>query len=150
MRTFLRRLNVLPFEVLIAQLVVVSGGLALFHVGGIGQDVLSTLLPGWLTTTLNALYLLTGLAMFVGIGMGRSDIEVAGLIGVASGAVIRGLALAWFAWDAPGVRSLILVGFIFDVFIVVACAIRLTHLFQRKSVILAELRDRVDRRATPR
>lgn len=139
MTAALRRFTVLPFEVLIGALVIVSGGLALIHVGGIGQDVLSLTLPGWLTTTLNVVYVASGLAILAGIGSARADFEAAGLIGVASGAVIRGLALVWFTWDRPDVRSLIVVGLIFDVMIVIACAIRIRHLAQRKTIVLAEV-----------
>lgn len=144
--TFLRKLMVLPFEVLIAGFVVVSGALALLHIGGIGQDALSVQLPSWLAHTTNALYVLSGLAIVSGIGFARGDYEAAGLVGIASGAVIRGLALVWFVgWIAP-----IVVTLVFDAMIVAACGTRLVHIVGHKTVVLAELVERPDRRASQR
>lgn len=147
MSRFVRRLAILPFEVLIAGLVIVSGSLALVHVGGIGQDVLSLQLPSWLTSILNVLYLASGLGMLLGIAWNLSYAEASGLMGVASGAVIRGLALVWFAWDRPEVRASVVVGLVFDAMIVVACAIRLSHLFQHKVLVLAEVEKTPGRQA---
>lgn len=142
--SFLRRLAVLPFEVLIAGLVIVSGSLALLHIGGLGQDALSVQLPDWLNVASNLTYLLAGLAMFSGIGLARGDIEAAGLVGISAGVIIRAVALVWFV----GWSGLIIVTVSFNMMVVIACGVRLSHIAGRKTVILAESTH--ERRQAPR
>lgn len=74
----LKRLSIVPFEVAIALYAIFGGiaGLAMF--GPI--DPLTALLPMWEADALNILSLLTGLLMTIGISLGQSKIEQAGLL----------------------------------------------------------------------
>lgn len=134
MRAFFGRWSVLPFEMLIAGLVVVSGGLALLHVGGLGKDALSVQLPSWLNIATNAVYVLSGLSMLAGVGLGRGDVEAFGLAGIAAGVVARSVALLWFIW----VPAMVGVPLIFNGMVVVACAVRLASLIHRKTLLMGE------------
>lgn len=121
MTRFVIRLAVLPFEVLIGFLAVISAGLALIHYGNIGADALTLLLPHRLVLATNVLYLAAGLGVICGVGFGRADVEIAGLIGVASGVVVRSVVLIGLA----GLTSTIATSLLFNSTVLVACVVRI-------------------------
>jgi len=134
MRAFFRRQSVLPFEALIAFLAVVSGGLALLHVGGLGADALSVQLPSWLVTLVQTFYLVSGLALFAGLGLGRRDVEGFGLIALAAVVVIRSVGLyAFVGWEA-----LVVVSYLFNIAILLTCAVRFHTLTKGRSTVQAD------------
>jgi hypothetical protein len=135
MKAFLRRQSVLPFESLIAFLAVVSGGLALLNVGGLSADALSAELHvGWLVTLVQTLYLVSGLALFIGLGLGRRDLEAFGLVTLAAVEVIRSVGLYAFV----GFEILVAVSYVFNAAIVLTCAVRLHTLTKGRATIQAD------------
>lgn len=74
----LKRMAIVPFEMAIAALLILSGISGLVHVG-ISDPVLS-LLPIWEGDILNIASILSGLLMFFGVASGKGRVELPGLI----------------------------------------------------------------------
>lgn len=93
-RTGIERLATVPFESLIAALVVVSAVAGLFGIGDV--QILDRELPTWLYVAISATYGLAGATMLVGIGTARGNVEAAGLVLLLSGVFVRfvGVGLA--------------------------------------------------------
>lgn len=127
-------LRLLSFEALIGALAFVSGGLALLHYGGIGADVLSMALPGWLTTTSSALYLLAGAALIAGLVTGRRNVEAFGLVVIVASVVVRSIAL----FAVLGLSSLVVTSYIFNTVVVWACIERLLIILRGAVILLSE------------
>jgi len=133
-RRFLARQAVLPFESLIAFLVVVSGSLALLHVGGLGADALSLRLPALLNTAVQALYVVSGLAVWLGLGLVRRDIEAFGLVTLSAGVLIRSIGLFAFV----GIEPVVLTAYLFNAAIILTCAVRFLVLVKGQTVVLVK------------
>ena len=112
-----------------------SGLFGLLNFGGIGTDVLSVLLPTWLTTVTHAIYFTSGAFMLWGIGTGRPYLEGPGLILLISSSIIRSFAIAVFAPEV-GI-SRILVSFLFQLLVVISASIRLWSVVRRDVILKA-------------
>jgi hypothetical protein len=119
-RLFFGRQTVVPFECLIGALAFVSGLFHLFGIGSVGQDPLTLLLPDWLAFSTDVSYAIAGLAILFGVGLSRGDIEAFGIILVATGIVVRSIALI----DLAGFTESVRVAVLFNVMILFTCCVR--------------------------
>jgi hypothetical protein len=126
-----RRFAILPFESLIGMLAVLTGGLGLFHIGGVGTDVLSVLLPVWLRVTVQVIYLTAGLAMLTGLGVDRPDLEGFGLVTLAASTIIRTIALI----KVVGLTPPVITAAAFNILLIWACVARMLSLSRREAII---------------
>lgn len=81
-----------PGAVALAFIALYAGLAGLLHIGT-ATDALTTLLPGWLTTTLNCIYTLAGVAMIAGMGRRRGNVEAAGWIMLTASVIVRAIAV---------------------------------------------------------
>lgn len=112
------RARVAPFEAAIAVIIVVQAVIAFAGWGVI--DPIDALLPDWLGPVFNGAYLLSGLAIIVGLLWPRGDIEGAGLVLLGATITARGIMFgAFFGWGVAAVSSLA-----FSLCVAAACAMR--------------------------
>jgi hypothetical protein len=121
-------LSTLPFESLLAGLVVVSGIAGLLHYGVI--DPIGALLPEWLVVGTQGAYLTSGLLMLLGMGRGRRDIEALGLVLLSTSGVIRWITYGYLLGFSPN----FIVSGVFNTLIVVASVVRIKTIL-RGSVV---------------
>lgn len=135
MRAFFRRWSILPFDVLIGQLVVLTGVLGFLRVGGVQQDALSLLLNPGLLAVIQVMYASAGVLQLLGIGLGKAEIEGPGLAFLLAGASIRALAVMTFV---PTVGlSTVAVAFTFQLLAIIAAVVRLRTLLRGERVYRA-------------
>lgn len=91
---FVRRLCVLPMNAAIALLSIYAGAAALLHFPPASAHPLVALLPGWLTTAFNLTYLIAGVLILLGIGLGKAALEGPGLVLLVASLAVR-LSAAW-------------------------------------------------------
>lgn len=131
MRDFLRRLATIPFESLFGVFAVYAGVAGLLHVGT-SSDALDFIIGRPLTTGLQVMYLASGVLMLFGLGYGKAKLEMPGLVFLATSVLIRGIAiqvLVGITADTIGVLVLYFV-------VLIACAVRLAHLWDGQVVVL--------------
>lgn len=107
-----------------------AGLIGLLHLST-STDILTSLLPTWLVSGLNASYALSGLAMLVGLGLGRRDLEGGGIALLMSAVLVRGLAVVLVAGVTLQVSALLL----FYLGFLVACGARLQSLVKNEVVL---------------
>lgn len=137
--SFYRQLAVLPFETAIG-LVSVWGGLAsLFGLTTAGQSF-SAALPPLMVSAFNLLYILSGLAIMLGIGWGYRNLEACGLILLLMSLLIRAIALL----VAVGLTGAVLSAQISSVIFTAATVLRLLVLFRNGTIVQINGRARVE------
>jgi hypothetical protein len=136
MRAVIHRLGVTPWATVIGALVFFSGVLGLLNVA-VERDPLALALPTWLLAVTQILYAVSGLAMLVGIGFGRADVEAAGLIGVGFGITSRAVAFVAILGLTPAVA----VTLWFSAWVIWACAWSLWRLFRGDVVVVGRVDD---------
>lgn len=136
MRAFYGRLTVVPWGVVIAGLSIISGLVGLLHVGT-GSDALDAELAPLLVSAFQVTYLVSGLAMFVGLGRGSASLEGFGLVLLALSIVVRFVAVT----AAVGVSIQVVILLVFYVLILWACLTRLRALFRGDVLIRARRHD---------
>lgn len=118
--TFWRQLTVMPFETAIA-LISVWGGLASLIGLTAGRQAFSATLPPVMVNVFNVVYILSGLAIVLGIGWGYRNLEACGLILLVTSLVVRGFALV----VAVGPTRAVLVAQVSSVVFIIATVLRL-------------------------
>jgi hypothetical protein len=122
------RLITVPFETLIGALVVYAG-VAGFLRGS--ADPLDLVLPHWEVLVFQVAYVVAGLQMLGGLAFAKSNMEAAGLILLATGEVIRFIAIV----DAIGLNERVGELLILYGLIVAACLVRVIALFRHQVII---------------
>lgn len=130
MSGFWKRLAVVPFEALIGGLAMFSGTVALLGIGT-SVDSLTLLLPEWLVQALNVEYILSGVALLLGLGYAKAGVEALGLILLGAAVTVRGVAVVQAAGIDWSVAALLALYFMIDL----ACVARLATL-RRGDVLL--------------
>lgn len=102
-----------PGAVALAMVALYAGVAGLFHIGA-STDALAALMPMWLSFALNLIYAAAGIAMLVGMGRQRGNIEAAGWILLAASVLVRAIAIVVVAGLTPSVLGLLVlyVGFL--------------------------------------
>jgi hypothetical protein len=122
-RRFTRRLQHAAFEALIGGLAIVNATASLAQSGAVTANAYDQVLPHWTATLFQLGYLLAGLLLIAGLGIGRADVEAAGLIIIATSQVSRGIVnVALLGW------SIAAVSLAFAVLVVAVCWTRLHQL----------------------
>lgn len=144
---FFLRQRVVPFETGIAVYCLYSSITALVGFG-LTNNMFRSSVPGPISTFFNAAFVVAGLCMFLGIGLGRRDIEGLGLMAVVTSLVIRSVAVTYFF----GLDEIVVNGFVIrgmpivvntnvtNIIFIVACLIRLESIFAWR--ILVEMQGR--------
>lgn len=130
--SFFRQLAVLPFESALALVSVWSGLSSLFGLTTAGQ-AFNAALPPWMVIAFNLLYVLSGLAIALGIGWGYRNLEACGLILLLTSLLVRGIAIVVTSWDTNA-SGVVAAQFSSAVFIG-ATLLRLMAIFHRATVI---------------
>ena len=125
----LKRLAIVPFEGVIAALLILSGVFGLMHFGLI--DPVTALLPQWESVLLNWLAILSGVFMFSGIATGVGRVEQAGLW------VLNGVILSRFLLYGKylGYGETFAQTGVFDATVVVASIVRM-HSIKKRYVLM--------------
>jgi hypothetical protein len=127
-RRFLARLAIVPFEEMIAEFVLLSGILG--ALGIVPPGPLDVAVGNW-AHVFYGLYALSGLAMLVGIGLERANIEGAGVALLMSNALVRMVAsVALFGFTTSSWVSIV-----FYLVIARACSRRLVTLVRGETVL---------------
>ena len=135
-RIVFERVNTIPFETLIGIFAALSGLLGLLHIG-LPNDILRELLKTWQVVAFNISYLIAGMAMVIGIGAARADLEGFGLGLVAMNVAIRAVASVVLL----GFDQLVISSIFFNLLVIGACIIRIISL-ARNEVIFKFKEDR--------
>lgn len=129
------RLRVAPFETYFtAPLAIASGAAGLLNLGATNAgDALAVVIgEGW-QAVFEALYLVAGLLILVGIASGRRRTESVGLVAIATSVAVRVVAyIALVGWGVEIAVSLVLY-----VGLIAACRVRLRTLRDGDVLILA-------------
>lgn len=91
-RLFFNRCRLVPFETAIS-LWAIYAGMASFLNWTVASRALSTSFPSEVTQVLNLIYLVSGVLIFLGVGWAYRNVEVSGLILLASSFAIRIIVL---------------------------------------------------------
>lgn len=123
-----------PGAVVVAMVAVYAGVAGLFHISP-ATDALNALLPNYLVDTLNVLYALAGIAMFVGMGRRLGNVEAAGWILLAASAIVRGVAVVAVAGFVPSVIGLIVLyaGFL------AAALVRVVQIVRGQAIVVVHV-----------
>lgn len=134
--SFLRKLAVLPFEAAIALVSVWAGVVSLlgFTIGG---QTLSAALPPWMVAVFNLLYVLSGLAILLGVGWGYRNLEASGLILLLMSLLVRCTALV----VVVGLTGVVLVTQFSTVIFMAAALLRLVAVLKR--AVIAQINGRI-------
>ena len=133
---FYRRHATLPFESLIAFAATVSGILGLIHTGGGLSPALEILLPSWLNILVQTSYAISGSAMWVGIGLGRADLESFGIVGVLAGNLTRIIGIAYLVAVSRASLGVGAVGsLIVALYLLVSLIVRLHTLLRHETIV---------------
>lgn len=135
MKTALERLRTLPFERLIAGLVIISGVVGLIRTlsGEAARDPLDQLLPTELVIFFEVAYLVAGVGMIWGVGAAKARVEALGLVVLASATVVRLLAIVVIV----GITFDVLVALVLYSLVLHACYDRLQILLHRQTLFLS-------------
>ena len=129
-QAFFHRLIVLPFESAIA-IASVWGGLAsLFGLTTAGQ-AFGTTLPQSLATAFNLLYIISGLAILLGLGWGYRNLEACGLILLLTSLTVRSIAFVVTFGLAPSIATMLIQAVIF----IAAAIFRLRAVIKNGTII---------------
>lgn len=124
-----RRMAIVPFEIAIAVLVILSGFTGLVHYGII--DPVSALLPDWESASLNWISLLSGFFMALGVASGKGKLELPGLM-LLNGAIISRFLL--YGHYLGYGSNFVQIG-IFDLIIVVASLVRASSIGKKHTIV---------------
>lgn len=128
---FLMRQSVAPFETAIAA-VAVGTGILNFFGASIAAILFNSVLPAALITGFNIGYLLSGFAIWFGLGWSYRNLEAFGLILLLTALVVRAIAL----WATVGVSPITVTVFIQAVAYSIACTVRLYVLMKGRTVLM--------------
>lgn len=120
---------IVPFETMFAIYSAYSGITGIFRFG-IVSNTFQDVVGSTIADIFNILYFIAGLAMFFGIGLQKKHFESFGIIIVATSALIRTIALAFFAGLSPAIIN----SYFFSVIFTLACYIRLKSLLRAAKV----------------
>jgi hypothetical protein len=132
---FFRQLAMLPFETAIA-LASVWGGVA-SSLGLTAGQGFSATLPPLMVSAFNLLYILSGLAIVLGIGWGYRNLEACGLVLLTMSLLVRGIAVVVTA----GATTPVLTAQFSTVVFIGATVLRFRALVQR--AVIAQINGRV-------
>ena len=113
------------FEVVIAFWCVYSGVTSLFNFG-IVSNVITNALGTFAAAAFNILFVISGVAIYYGIGRSRGNVEGAGVILLAMSLLVRSLATGWVL----GLSPVIFNSYILNGTLIVACMVRLVLLIK--------------------
>ena len=117
----MKRLRVVPFEGWLAYAAIVAGGSGLIIES---TNPLDLVLPGWAVAAFSVAYMAAGVAMIVGLLLGKSKIEAVGLVIVGMSIVVRQVAtVGYLGWSGQ-----VAFGLLVNIGLIVACWIRLRSL----------------------
>lgn len=126
---------VVPFDVAFASYCV-YGGVSGILKWGIASNEFADALGIW-ALVFNVWYVLSGLALFFGIGARRKDIQSFGLVSIITALLIRIIVISW----KQGLSELIIGLYFVNAIFIVSCVVRLYMLF--KYTYILKLRDTV-------
>lgn len=129
-KVFLRRLAVLPFEAAIAIASIWGGMSSLFGLTTGGQAFGASLPPG-MVTLFNLLYILSGLAIMLGLGWGYRNLEACGLILLITSLLVRSLTVTVTFGATPLVIATVAQAVIFGT----ATILRLIAVFKNGTIV---------------
>jgi hypothetical protein len=117
----MKRVLAVPFETWLGYAAAVAGAAGLFVPT---TNPLDLVLPGWAVSAFSIAYFLSGLAIVLGLLLGKPRLEVVGLVIVAASIASRQLAtFGYLGWSAP-----IAVGVAVNVGLLLACGVRIRAL----------------------
>jgi hypothetical protein len=128
-RRFLARLNVVPFEEMMAEFILLSGAFGLVGIGGASQDALTMAIGDW-ALVFQASYVLAGLGMLIGMGTSKANIEAAGLALLLVSVLVRLIVFLYLF----GLNEQAWVSLIFYLVITRACVRRMHTLVQGEAI----------------
>jgi hypothetical protein len=123
---------VVPFETCFAFFCVYSGIAALLNFGIIA-DTFQSVIGEHLAAFFNIGFVFSGLALYFGVGLRRRDLEMCGLITIATSLVVRSIAIVWLL----GFNPLIINTYISNFAFILACVIRGMTLYKYRISIEA-------------
>jgi hypothetical protein len=129
-RRFFERQALAPFETMLGFFFVYAAIASIAHFGVIVSP-LTKLLGPTVATIFNLVYLLAGLAMYLGIGFRRGNIEAAGLILLMASLAIRTIATGWLLGTSPMVIN----GYVLNAAFFFSCAIRLRTIHKAQQLL---------------
>lgn len=127
---FFRRQAVIPFETALAAICAYSG-IAGFLRYGIINTIFTQVLGVSIANGFNATYLASGVAIFLGIGMGLRNLEAFGVIILIMSLLIRTIVVHHHAGFSPDVVN----SYVFSLFYSIAGAVRLWSLIKRQVLV---------------
>lgn len=129
----LRRLTIVPFEVVIAALLIAAGITGMLHFGVV--DPIDMLLPNWEAFILNLISVLAGIFIISGISVNNRYIEQAGLLFLIGAITSRFILYGhFFGYGANFIQT-----GIFYSFVAVACTVRSNSL--RNKQVMVRIKD---------
>src|SRR5687768_3914871 len=113
---FIKRQSIVPFDTTFAFFCIYSGMISVFRIG-IVPNIFRDTLGERISSMFDIGYALAGLLMFIGIGLGRRDVQAAGLITVITSITIRCVLIGWLI----GFNSLVFNTYVFNIAFIIAC-----------------------------
>lgn len=143
LKDFFNRVYVIPFQCMFAIWSIYSGITGLLHFGVVSTSLTAIFSP-LATTIFNAVYILAGLAMLLGPGLAKRNLEAMGLMLVSTVIGIRALAVVWFAGhsvipDAKSTEIEVIINTISVTLVfLAACFLRIHSLWKLSSIVMVK------------
>lgn len=120
-----------PFEAMLGFICIYSGLAGIFNFG-IVNNAFNELLNHDLLLVLNSIYLISGLAMFFGLGFNKANIEALGIILLATTLIVRIIISIWLL----GISPIVINGYVFNFAFIFACIVRLITIVDNNKVLI--------------
>lgn len=127
---FFRRQSVVPFQVGLSVICVYSG-IAGFLRFGMVNGIFNQVLGPLFANIFHATYLVSGVAIFFGIGLNRRNIEAFGVIILTMTLVVRSIVIHSHAGFSPDVVN----NYAFAACFIASCGVRLWSLVTRQTLV---------------
>lgn len=134
LREFHTRHSIIPFEAGFAVFCVYNGIISIIGFGLI-PNILRTVIGYNLSMIFDIGFLVAGIAMFFGSGLGRRDLESVGLITVATSLLIRSVIVGYLMGFSPIIFNSYISNFIF----ICCCLARLSFIMKNKAILQVNL-----------